>query len=318
MKSIGGYFSLELPLVGRGEFYPSAIKLNTGRACLEYILRNRKYQKIYLPYYTCQVILDTIQKVGIEYDFYHLNQNLEIETPLNICQNEVLLYTNYFGLKNNYVVELSKRYSNLIIDNSQAFFSRPLDGIDTFYTCRKFFGVADGAYLFTKLDLELDIPQDFSSHRMAFLLDRLDKTPEEAFSEFHNNESLLDKGQMSKMSKITEAILASIDYRAVANRRRHNFERLHRKLKNVNELSLLLQKEDVPMVYPFLAHGNDVLRKKLIANRIYVAKYWPNVERWAGISAYDTYLANNLLPLPIDQRYGDGDMDYILEIINLK
>lgn len=318
MKSIGGYSSLELPSVSKGELYPSAIKLNTGRACLEYILRNRKYQKIYLPYYTCQVVLDTIQKVGIDYDFYHLNQSLEIDIPVTINQNEVLLYTNYFGVKNDYVMELSKTCSNLIIDNSQAFYSKPLKGVDTFYTCRKFFGVADGAYLFTTLDLKLDIPQDFSSQRMLFLLDRIDKTPEEAFEDFHSNESLLDKGQMYRMSKITQAILASIDYQAVADKRCRNFERLHQKLKSMNELPLLLAKEDVPMVYPFLAHGNDVLRKKLIANRIYVAKYWPNVERWAGMNAYDTYLANNLLPLPIDQRYGDSDIDYILETINLK
>ena len=55
MESIGGYFSLELPKYE--EYHKDAIRLNTGRNCLEYILRARRYSKVYIPYYTCEVIL---------------------------------------------------------------------------------------------------------------------------------------------------------------------------------------------------------------------------------------------------------------------
>lgn len=316
MKSIGGFFSLELPINSKGELYPTAIKLNSGRACLEYVLRLHNYSKIYLPFYTCQVVLDTIQKVGMEYEFYHVNTCLEIANPINIGHNEVLLYTNYFGLKDDYIIKLSKKFHNFILDNSQAFFFKPIEGFDSFNTCRKFFGVADGAYLFTTLNSKLDIPQGFSSNRMNFLLDRLDKSPEEAFSEFHDSEKLIDCGCMTKMSKITQAIMSSIDYETIAKRRFNNFTRLHQQLGNVNELSCTLKKGEVPMVYPFLMKNNDILRAKLIAHRVYVAKYWPNVEEWAGKETYDAYLANNLLPLPIDQRYDNTDMDYILKLIN--
>ena len=48
MDAIGGYFSLELPQ--REEYHKHAIRLNTGRNCLEYILRAREYKKAYLPY----------------------------------------------------------------------------------------------------------------------------------------------------------------------------------------------------------------------------------------------------------------------------
>ena len=81
-----------------------------------------------------------------------------------------------------YVKIVTDRYApNIIIDNTQAFFSRPLPEIDTFYTCRKFFGVADGAYLYTDKEADFDIPQDYSSSRMLFLLDRLDRSAEKAF-----------------------------------------------------------------------------------------------------------------------------------------
>ena len=48
MKEIGGYFELQLR---KGEHYhKGALQLNTARNCLEYILRAKKYKKIYIPY----------------------------------------------------------------------------------------------------------------------------------------------------------------------------------------------------------------------------------------------------------------------------
>ena len=50
---------------------------------------------------------------------------------------------------------LNKKYPNLIVDNAQAFYMPHL-GLASFYSPRKFFGVADGGYLFCgkKLDEE--------------------------------------------------------------------------------------------------------------------------------------------------------------------
>ena len=43
---------------------------------------------------------------------------------------------------------------NVIIDNVQAYFQRPIEGFDTLYSCRKYFGVPDGAVLYTDLEIE--------------------------------------------------------------------------------------------------------------------------------------------------------------------
>ena len=49
MEAIGGYFSLEL---NDGlERRSKGIRLNAGRYALEYILKARKYSKVYLPYF---------------------------------------------------------------------------------------------------------------------------------------------------------------------------------------------------------------------------------------------------------------------------
>lgn len=81
MEAIGGYFELELR---KGEHYhQDALRLNTARNCFEYILLARKYTKVYIPYYTCEVMLQPLHKLHIAYEFYHINESLE---PVEIIQ----------------------------------------------------------------------------------------------------------------------------------------------------------------------------------------------------------------------------------------
>lgn len=314
-KAIGGYFSLELPYNEYGEYHRDAIRLNTGRYCLEYVLRVKKYTKVYLPYYMCDAVLQPINKLGLDYQFYHIDKYFHIAEVLHPKKDEVILYCNYFGLMDEYVKIVTDRYApNIIIDNTQAFFSRPLPEIDTFYTCRKFFGVADGAYLYTNKEADFDIPQDYSSSRMLFLLDRLDKSAEEAFSDYHKSEDTLDHDEIKKMSKITQFIMSSIFYKSIADRRISNYTYLHDNLSSSNTLSVDLERESVPMVYPFLSDDIN-LRKKLIDNKVYVASYWPNVKNMSNLESVESQFAVNLIPIPIDQRYGNDDLNKILEII---
>lgn len=58
-----------------------------------------------------------------------------------------------------------------IIDNAQVYFDVPLEGVDTLYTCRKFLGVSDGAFLYTDTLLSKELPLDKSYDRMFFCWD---------------------------------------------------------------------------------------------------------------------------------------------------
>jgi hypothetical protein len=312
MDAIGGYFSLELPL--REEYHKNAIRLNTGRNCLEYILRARSYKKVYIPYYTCEVILEPFKKLGIPYEFYHIDIHFEIRDRFTLKADEALLYTNYFGLKQRYVEQLAEKTgSRLIVDNTQAFYAKPIKGIDTFYTCRKFFGVADGAYLYCNVQLDEEIEQDYSYNRMAHLLKRIDLSAEEGFADFRKVDDGLDNQPIRRMSKLTQRVMQSIDYEAVAKKRRVNFLILHELLGEANNLILPFNEEAVPMVYPFLAPIKG-LREKLIENKVFVARYWPNVLEWTTEDDTEYRLAYQMQPLPIDHRYSKEDMRRIIEI----
>lgn len=311
-KAVGGYFGLE---IGEGQhFHQTALKLNTARNCLEYILRVKRYSKIYLPYYTCEVLLEPLNKLDVKYEFYSINEVLEPLFDKKLSDQDVLLYTNYFGLKQCVVKKLVQRYPNIIIDNAQAFFSSPVDGCDTFYSARKFFGVSDGAYLYMNKFLDMELEQDHSFGRMSHLLKRIDCGAEDGYAEFRNNDDSLINNPIRKMSVLTEGLLESIDYQFVRKKRRENYLYLHSCLKDRNKFHADITPDITPMVYPFYTESID-LRKKLIENKVYVATYWPNVFEWCSEETVEYKLARYLLPLPVDQRYGKGEMKYMAEII---
>lgn len=315
MEAIGGYFSLEL--LQREEYHKYAIRLNTGRNCLEYILRVRGYKKVFVPYYTCEAVMEPINKLGIPYEFYHIDVHFEIRDRFSLKEGEALLYTNYFGLKQRYVEQLAETIgSRLIVDNTQAFYAKPIPGIDTFYTCRKFFGVPDGAYLYCDKELDEEIEQDYSYDRVAHLVKRIDISAEDGFKDFRRVDDGLDNQPVRKMSKLTQRMVQSIDYEAAAQRRRANFLILHKVLGKENNLELQLEDDAVPMVYPYLVPIKG-LREKLIENKIFVARYWPNVLDWTTNDDIEYLLAFQMQPLPIDQRYGEKEMKYIINKIQV-
>lgn len=314
MKSIGGYFELELP--HGEEYHKSAIRLNTGRNAFEYVLRAKEYQKVYLPYYTCDVMLEPIQKLKLGYEFYSIDELFQPIFDFTIIKDdEVFVYNNYFGICDNQVNKIAAKCKNLIIDNSQAFYSLPLPSIDTFYSPRKFFGIPDGAYLYTDRLLSDSFDIDISYQRLEHLLGRMDNNAEEFYTVFTKNDEALSNQSIKLMSKLTRKFLSSIDYNTIADIRKQNFHILQSHLQHINQLKANLEIGAVPMIYPLLVSDGEQLKKKLIQNKIFVATYWPNVLKWCDENLLENKLTKDIVFLPIDQRYDEVEMKCIIEVI---
>ncbi len=313
MKPIGGYFELE---TSNGvEYHQDAIRLNTGRHALEYILRAKSYIKVYVPYYTCDVISEPIRRLDIEIEYYKIDKSFRpIFKFSKVKENEVFLYTNYYGICSKQVGEVISQSINIIIDNAQSFFSTPIKRIDTFYSARKFFGVPDGAYLYTNKKLTNQFESEDATNRFEHLIKRVEKTPEEGYPAFKKNDSSFKDAKIKLMSKFSKKILKGIDYESAIKKRKNNFQYLHKYLSEFNKLNINLEDEDVPMVYPFLKYNNG-LREYLIRHKIYVPLYWPNVLENTPKISVEYNLSKYIFALPIDQRYNNEDMDYIIKTI---
>lgn len=309
VKPIGGYFPLQI--VDGCEYYPDLIKLNTSRNALGYILQLKKYTKIYVPYFTCEAMLEPLERLNVPYQFYSINERLEPIFDFQIGPTECFLYNNYFGLKQNTVKKLSQIIDNLIIDNAQAFFSEPIPEIDTFYSCRKFFGVPDGAYLQVNTRDRLRLESDFSADRFSHLIKSIDHGIERSYADFIENEKTLRNNGAKSMSRLTQAILCGVDYEAAKRKRIENFNFLHKNLSSVNEFTFEFPDSPSAMFYPLLISKAGV-KEKLIEKKIFTPTYWPNVFRWTTDDMLEYRLARDIVHLPIDHRYDLEDMAYIL------
>jgi len=312
-EEIGGYFGLELP--SGKEYHKDAIHLNSGRAALQYILQSKKYRKIYLPAYICDSVLTPIRAENVSYEYYPINTRFEPVFDKEIGVDEAFLYVNYFGLHDQNVNSVVAQYQNVIIDNTQAFYSLPEPGIDTFYSARKFFGVADGAYLYTDTKLDMPLEVDVSYDRMGHLLIRHDLSANAGYALFRENDEKLDMAGLKGMSRLTQAILSSIDYERCKEIRRENYGFLHGHLEEMNQLELPDLGSQTPMVYPFWIKKGLPLKEQLIREKIYVATYWAEVKMRCNASSIEGSLVNELVPLPIDQHYTLAEMQRIVAVI---
>jgi len=312
-EAIGGYFSLEVNGDGQ-EYHNGLYRLNSARNAIAYVASKRKYKRVFVSKYTCGVVIDVLKNNGVKVEYYDINQHLELETIPELESEEALLYINYFGLKDDHISQLSKQINNLIIDNAQAFYSTPLANVDTVYSPRKFFGLPDGGYLSSTVKEDIDLPKDVSINRFSHLIKRLDLGAERGYKDFKENDTSLEGEPIKEMSSLTQSILNNINYQFAKKTRNDNYNFLHDNLSSINTLQIKFDTNKSPMVYPLLIE--DVgLRKELSQNKVFIATYWPDVTSRCANDSLESYFANYILPLPIDQRYSIEEMKKIASIL---
>lgn len=311
MKEIGGY--IELDTCRHAMLHEDAILLNCGRNALAYLLEAKGIKKLYLPYFLCDSVANVCKKYGVEVVFYHIGENW-LPKDLVIDGDAWLYIVNFYGqITREDLARLAAAYRNIIIDNAQAYFDAPLANVDTLYTCRKFFGVSDGAVLYTNSKLERSLEIDESFNRIHYVLGRYERTASEFYEEAAQNNDIFDNEPIKEMSRLTKNLLRSIDYEYVKQVRTNNFAYLYEKLREVNKLNVRLI--EGAFMYPLLIDDGMKIRKQLQQMKIYIPTLWPNVLEECEPDTLEYKFAAEILPIPVDQRYGIEDMEYLVEVI---
>ncbi|MBU3129332.1 hypothetical protein [Clostridium tagluense] len=312
MKDIGGYFGLEQLI--SNEYYKKIIALNNGRNALLYILKAKNIKKLYIPYYLCSSVSDMLRKNGYYFEYYNVDSEFMPIFNKTLDDNEYLYVVNYYGqLINKKVLHLKQQHMQIILDNTQAFFQKCIEGIDTIYNCRKFFGVSDGAYLSTDVEIKEELTVDISRERMAHILGRYEGMASEYYSYFQNNDESFKNEPLKYMSKLTHNILGAIDYESVRQIRNENYAYLEDKLGRLNRLILTMP--NGAFAYPFYAENAIGIKKVMVQKNMYIPTLWPNVINDTSEDSVEHKYAANILPLPCDQRYGVEDMRYMIETL---
>lgn len=322
-KEYGGYLPLELHQ-GQEWFQCAEVDIrryNCGRTAIyeAALSMSSEVKKIYAPYYICHTVIQAIEQAGIEVKRYYTNEKLEPIFDFEVNNEcEGVLVVNYFGLKDNFMQKVAKRYAHMILDCTQAFFFRPVmqEGVSNVYSCRKFIGVPDGAYLIGKNTNARWLAPGNSWMRYGFLCKAHELGTNAAYQDSLESERQLGKCREG-MSPLTQRVLRGIDYNLMIEKRKANFETMQEFLGKINRLLIVEEHDGIPQCYPFwVPEGmGQMLKEMLLKEHIYIPTLWKECHGLCKIESQEIAWTNDLLCLPIDQRYEEADMEFLSKTV---
>lgn len=320
---IGSFLELQLPK-GRERYNQETdiARLNTGRMGIWHAFRVTGCKCIWIPIYQCDSIRETFEKKGVAMKSYHIDKNWN-PIDLNPADDEAVLIANYYGIMSSArMAELASKYKNVILDCAQAFFCKPVEGALTVYSCRKFVGAPDGAYVVGKDAHKYveEYPQCYSSDTAAFLLKRIEYGCEGKGYEARSiNEHRIDAEDCMKMSKLTRTLMDAEDYDYNIRKRKENFAYAHQLLGDINEIdpTIYMDDETVPMVYPLVVEEDECIQR-LFKAKHFQGHWWSYICEEQPEDTFEHWISRYVIPITIDQRYGKEEIDYLVNVIKNK
>lgn len=301
------------------------VDVDCGRSAIQYILETEKKKRIWLPVFNCPLVEKRILKAfpSIQIKYYNIDADF-IPVLSESIKDDLFLWVNYYGLMPDYIIDkiCGSRYGGgvIIVDNIQGYFTKPREGVYNIYSCRKFVGVPDGAHIIKSNIIKKDLPVYSTADNYYFLLKAYEEGSGLSYSAYQKSEErFTDEKTVYGMPRLTSQLLKTVSYDAIIKRRKGNFMILHQLLKACNQINLNLDityQSSVPCVYPLLIreHGISV-RKELVEQGIYVSTLWKHIISDHKANEFEKKLAENVIPLPIDQRYEEEDMKKLTSIV---
>lgn len=317
---IGSFLELQLPKgreLRKGD--TDVARLNTGRMAIWHAFRVTGCKCIWIPIYQCDSIRETLEKKGVKMKFYHIDQNWN-PTDLEPAEDEAVLIANYYGIMSSgRMAELASKYKHVIVDCAQAFFCKPIEGALMVYSCRKFVGAPDGAYVVGKDAHKFveEYPQCYSSDTAAFLLKRIEYGCEGKGYEARSlNEHRIDAEDCMKMSKLTRTLMDAEDYEYNKAKRKENFVYAHSLLKDINKIdpTMYMDDETIPMVYPLVVEEDECIQR-LFAAKHFQGHWWSYICEEQPADSFEYWISRYVIPITIDQRYGREELDFLVSVI---
>ena len=318
---IGSFIELQLPK-GR-EWYKgdqNIARLNTGRMGIWHAFRVTGCKRIWVPVYQCDSIRKTLLDKGVEVCYYYQDEHFN---PIGIeaVEDDAVLLVNYYGIMSSKrMEELSKPYKYPIIDCAQAFFCKPIEDALMVYSCRKFIGVPDGAYVIGKEAHRFigEYQQSYSSDTSAFLLLRIEYGCEgKGYESRSMNEHRIDNEDCMLMSKLTRTILDAEDYDFNKKKRVENFMYAQKLFGGINKIdpTEYFDEGTIPMVYPLVVEDDHLLHVLQI-HKHFQGHWWSYICEEQSQDCFEHWISRYMIPITIDQRYGKAELDYLSSIIH--
>lgn len=326
--------------IEKGKGIPFSFKDNkvvytfSGRTAIETILKNeKKIRKALLPSYCCDSMIEPFRKANIYVEFYPVYYSDGFQIELEIDSNvDCVLWCNYFGFSNNIPIikDFINRGGLLIEDITHSLYSKKQFDSQSHYcvaSLRKWEPIFCGGLCVSRKDDLLILPTkkpdnyfiEIKSTAMQLKKryikgEAIDKN--EYLELFSNSNKWIEKNYSDiGIDEFSKKYLENVEFEVHRIQRIKNANVLYDGLMNHNEFSFLFSREEIdcPLFVPiYVKNGKrDLIRKKLIEEKIYCPVHWPHPKENCSSNLYDSELS-----LVCDHRYTEKDMLRIVNILN--
>lgn len=319
---------------------------STGRGALSLILRNINIPKkrVLIPSYICESVIKSFECYNYNIDFYEIDLDLtvDLDTFSRLVEEfdpGIIFLSSYYGfdtllnLRSKFC-PLKNRGIIIIEDLTHLFFGDT--GISQadyrIASLRKWLPLPDGGVAISK-NKAFKICSHQVHHSFIYMnlkamrlkRDYVRNHDIELKSEYRilyaESENILDfENDFHEMSNISRLIFNETDFSALRKSRRTNYIRLNDSIKTISWLRPVfnhLPDNVVPLFFPvYINRKRDDVQKYLIKCEIYSPIHWPvPIHLRSNITEKTSYIYNNILSLPCDQRYSYPEMDRILQML---
>lgn len=325
----------------------NAVFTASGRSALSLIIKSLDLEinKVLLPAYTCQHIVEPFAWTGYEVDFYDIN--LDLSVCLDSLAKGIdgrpgcIVIQSYYGFNTCKEAQelLGSAQVNgcLIIEdvthNLLSSWHPSYQEADyQFCSLRKWTGLTDGGYAVAKSGRMLGRPEIemkgfVSSRYKAQIAKRKyveigDFRYKRAYLRlFAEAENMLDNDvSIYAMSHKAFELFTQVDFAMIAKRRCGNYSHLLNNIDAGVVVPIFKELEDgtCPIMFPvYVRTGREKLRQWLIENRIYCPVHWPApIQLTPDARSSSKSIYNHIMSIPCDQRYDIKDLCRIVDVIN--
>ena len=312
----------------------------SGRSAIDValkdILRNHNISKVLVPSYCCVSMLQSFIDRGLRIEFYEIeydNKTFTYHVPDADCHTIVLIMS-YFGLDvsdAHEIIEVLHNNEAVIIEDitHSLLSSIPSSEYSDYLVAslRKWFSIPTGGWVGKRGGTLAEKPDIDSNHavedkiagmqeKYEYLTGHVDSKENFLLIQSKFDNDLIHVDRMLKIDDTSLGILTALDIEAIIEKRRRNTSYLISGLDDLNDRVLTIPTvnldSDTPIFLPIFMETKerDGLRNHLIEMGIYCPVHWPEV------MGAPVGVRTNELSLICDQRYTEGDMQAIVDVIH--
>ncbi|MCQ2285320.1 MAG: DegT/DnrJ/EryC1/StrS family aminotransferase [Bacteroidales bacterium] len=326
--------------------WESVVPTSSGRGAIALLVNNlTRVQRVLLPVYTCDSIIQPFRNRHISYDFYQINPDLSPDESsllemISKVQPDLVFFQSYYGFatldKIRPLFPKIREKGIIVVEDITHSLLDEVHNEDVDYAVvsyRKWLEIPDGGAVLSKKHSLLAGEQRPQEEKVLSLfknasqlksqyLNNGDETLKNIFRPmFYEIEDIYNAEiSPAQMSDLTKNILASAHWDDIKHTRRRNFQILKENIDNKRVFPVFkdLPQGIVPLYFPvFVPEQRNSLQKHLANHKIYCPIHWPIPEEITPhLTEQSRNVYGNVLSIVCDQRYSEDDMMRIVEVIN--